>query len=153
MNKKLTEAERQLSSFVDKFDPKHRALIRAVRTVLRRRFPTAHELVYDNYNFFVIGYCSTERPSDCLVSIAAGSNGVALCFMHGAKLPDPKKILTGSGKQTRFLRLPTASVLQRPEVEALLAIAESRAAVPLATKARGSLVIRSVSVKQRPRRK
>src|SRR5205809_738781 len=94
MNTKLTEAERQLSSFIDKFDPKHRALIRAVRKVLRRRFPTAHELVYDNYNFFVIGYCSTERPSDCLVSIAAGSNGVALCFMHGAKLPDPKKILT-----------------------------------------------------------
>jgi hypothetical protein len=30
--------------------------------VLRQRLPTANELVYDNYNFFVIGYSSTERP-------------------------------------------------------------------------------------------
>ena len=34
---------------------------------MRKRFPTANELVYDNYNFFVIGYCTTERPSDCVV--------------------------------------------------------------------------------------
>jgi hypothetical protein len=31
-----------------------------------------------------------------------------LCFIHGAKLPDPAGILVGSGKQTRFVRLPTA---------------------------------------------
>jgi hypothetical protein len=31
---------------------------------MRKRFPTADELVSDNYSFFVIGYCTTERPSD-----------------------------------------------------------------------------------------
>src|SRR3954466_10433654 len=106
-----TDAEQQLSDFIAKFAPPHQTLIRAVRKFLRRRLPTAHELVYDNYNFFVIGYCSTERPSDCVVSIAAAANGIALCFIHGAKLPDPKKILVGSGRQTRFLRLDSASVL------------------------------------------
>jgi hypothetical protein len=54
--------EEQLDTFIDKFDAKNAALIRAVRKALRKRFPTANELVYDNYNFFVIGYCSTERP-------------------------------------------------------------------------------------------
>src|ERR1051326_1299884 len=102
---KDTDAEQQLGRFIAKFEPKHQVLICSVRKELRRRFPTAHELVYDNYNFFVIGYCATERPSDCLFSIAAASNGVGLCFTHGASLPDPKKILEGSGKQTRFLRL------------------------------------------------
>jgi hypothetical protein len=82
--------ERQLASFIGKFEPKHQVLIRSVRKELRRRFPTANELVYDNYNFFVIGYCATERPSDCIFSIAAASNGVGLCFTHGASLPDPK---------------------------------------------------------------
>jgi hypothetical protein len=38
---------------------------------VRKKLPTAHELVYDNYNFFVIGYSATERPSDAIVSIAA----------------------------------------------------------------------------------
>jgi hypothetical protein len=47
--------------------------LRSVRKVLRERLPTANELVYDNYNFFVVGYCSTERPSDCVLSIAGQS--------------------------------------------------------------------------------
>ena len=76
--------ERQVESCIDKFDPQNAALIRAVRQTLRLRMPTAHELVYDNYNFFVIGYCSTERPSDCIVSIAAAASGVGLSFYYGA---------------------------------------------------------------------
>src|ERR1700729_4040337 len=85
--------EHQLAGFIEKFDSKNAALIRSVRKVLRKRLPTANELVYDNYNFFVIGYCSTERPSDCILSIAAAANGVGLSFYHGATLPDPHKLL------------------------------------------------------------
>jgi hypothetical protein len=147
-----THVERQLGSFIAKFEPKHQVLIRSVRKELRRRFPTAHELVYDNYNFFVIGYCPTERPSDCIFSIAAASNGVGLCFSHGAGLPDPKKILVGSGKQTRFLRLESAAILDRPEVKALLSVALAQAGASMPTTGRGKLIIRSVSAKQRPRR-
>jgi hypothetical protein len=148
-----SEPERQLDAFVEKFDAEHQKLIRSVRRVLRKRLSTAYELVYDNYNFFVIGYSSTERPSDSIVSIAAGANGVGLCFIHGARLPDPKKILLGSGNQTRFIRLETATVLGRPEVEALIAAAIARAETPLRASGRGELIIRSVSAKQRPRRK
>jgi len=145
--------EGQLRSFIEKFEPKHQGTIRAVRRALRKRFPTANELVYDNYNFFVIGYGPTERPSDCFLSIAAAANGVGLCLIHGARLPDPAKILTGSGKQTRFIRLPSATLLKQPEVQALLTAAAERARVPLPRSERGRLIIRSVSEKQRPRRK
>ncbi|HEX4708591.1 MAG TPA: hypothetical protein VH229_12775 [Candidatus Udaeobacter sp.] len=146
-------AEEQLRSFIDKFEPKHRAIIRAVRKALRKRFPTANELAYDNYNFFVIGYGPTERPSDCFVSIAAAANGVGLCFILGASLPDPGKILSGSGKQTRFVRLASSDVLELPEVQALLSVAAQRAREPLPPSGRGKLIIRSVSAKQRARRK
>ncbi|HEX9484749.1 MAG TPA: hypothetical protein VF929_09205 [Gemmatimonadaceae bacterium] len=145
-------ASAQLGRFIGKFDPKHRTLIRAARKALRSRFPTANELVYDNYNFFVIGYSPTERPSDTIVSLTAGANGVGLCFIRGSSLPDPKKILLGSGKQTRFIRLESAAVLRRPEVEGLIAAAIIGAKPPLRDTGRGELVIRSVSAKQRPRR-
>src|SRR6202166_5139276 len=115
-----TSDEEQLAGFIDKFDSGNAFLIRSVRKTLRRRMPTANELVYDNYNFFVIGYCSTERPSDCIVSIAAASNGVGLSFYYGATLPDPHKVLLGSGNQNRFLRLDSVKVLERPEVDELL---------------------------------
>ena len=153
MTKNLPTAEEQLRGFIGKFAPAHQTLIRAVRRALRSEFPYVNELVYDNYNFFVIGYCLSERPSDCVFSIAAAANGVGICFMHGARLPDPKKVLHGSGKQTRFLRVESAAVLSRPEVRELLKLAVLRAKTPMPAGGRGKLIIRSISAKQRPRRK
>ena len=150
---KSNDAEHQLRGFIAKFGPKHQTLIRAVRRALRKRFPTADELVYDNYNFFVIGYSSTERASDSIVSVAAGASGLGLCFIYGAGLPDPQRILLGSGKQTRFIRIDSARVFARPEVEKLIAAAIARAKTPLRTTGRGKLIIKSISAKQRPRRR
>lgn len=146
-------AEGELERFVSKFDAENQTLIRAVRNALRKRLPTANELVYDNYNFFVIGYSPSARPSDAILSLAADANGVSLYFLYGARLPDPKGLLSGSGSQTRFLRLEAVSVLGRPAVEELVAAAVAEARAPFPTTGRGTLVIRSVSAKQRPRRK
>jgi hypothetical protein len=145
--------EQQLVGFIKKFDSKNAALIRSVRKVLRKRLPTANELVYDNYNFFVIGYCSTERPSDCILSIAASANGVGLSFYYGATLPDPRKLLLGSGSQNRFIRIESVATLTRPEVEELINAAIAQAKRSLPGSGKGKLIIRSVSKKQRQRRK
>ncbi|CAN5840787.1 hypothetical protein BH18ACI5_BH18ACI5_24140 [soil metagenome] len=147
------DAEKQLDGFIAKFEPVNQKLIRAVRNALRKRLPTAYELVYDNYNFFVIGYGPTERPSESILSIAAAANGVGLCFVHGASVPDPQRILSGSGKQTRFLRLDSAAVLARPNVESLIAAAIQHAKSPMRASGPIQLIIRSISAKQRPRRK
>jgi Domain of unknown function (DU1801) len=150
---RATSGEQQLAGFIGKFDAENAALIRAVRKALRKRLPSANELVYDNYNFLVIGYCATERPSDCLVSIAAAANGVGLSFYYGATLPDPHKLLQGSGNQNRFIRLESAAILERPEVEELILAALAQANNPMPPSGRGKLIIRSVSKKQRPRRR
>ncbi len=151
--RRAPKPEKQVRSFIAKFIPKHQALIRAVRKALRKRFPTAYELAYDNYNFFVLGYGPTERPSDAILSIAAAANGVGLCFIHGARLPDPHGLLSGSGTQTRFLRVPTADVLARPELEVLIESAVAHAKTPFRKAGSVVLVVRSISAKQRPRRK
>jgi len=146
------DSEAQLKSFVAKFEPKHQTLIRAVRRSLRRRFPTATELVYDNYNFFVIGYSASERSSDCVVSLAAAANGVGLSFYYGATLPDPDGILLGSGTQNRFVRLPSAATLAEPAVEKLIRAALAQAKTPMPSMGRGRTIVKSISAKQRPRR-
>ena len=128
-------------------------VVKSARSVLRKKFPTAIEQVYDNYNFFVIGFCTTERTSDCMFSLAASAKGVALSFYYGATLPDPSKILLGSGNQNRFVRLESAATLARPEVEALLHAAAAQEKTPLPATGGGYLMIKSVSIKQRPRRK
>jgi hypothetical protein len=147
------DPEEQLKGFIAKFDPKHQSLIRTLRKALRKRMPTANELVWDNYNFFVIGYSSSERPSDAIVSIAAAANGVGLAFYRGATLPDPRHILLGSGTQNRFIRLASPDMLARPEVEELIVAAIAQGTRPLPASGRGKLIIRSISAKQKPRRK
>jgi hypothetical protein len=143
--------ETQLKGFIDKFDPEIARQIREARRALRKRLPGAVELVYDNYNFFVIGYGPNERASEAVLSIAAQAKGVSICFIQGAKLKDPTGLLHGSGNQTRSLRLENAEILSRTEVEGLIEAALSLAKTPMPT-TKGYTVIKSVSEKQRPRR-
>ena len=139
--------EAQLRSLIEKFDPKGQTLIRAVRAAVRKRLPTANELLYDYKSHFVIGYTPTERPTDGIASIAARVDGVRLYLMHGPQLPDPKKLLMGSGKQARFLRVEAARQLAGPDVESLIAAAIDLAEVPLATEGRGRLIVRTTAGK------
>jgi hypothetical protein len=76
-----------------------------------------------------------------------------LSFYHGASLPDPKKLLLGAGKQNRFIRLPTSAPLSSPEVLALIRAAVAQAKTPLPPTGGGYLIVKSISAKQRPRRK
>ena len=145
--------EAQLLSVIEKFDPKNQRLIRSVRSVVRKRLRTANELVYDYGNSLVIGYSPTEGGAESIVATTARADGVSLYFNQGKDLPDPKKLLMGSGKQTRFIRVGAASELTRPDVEALIAAAIDQASVPLASKGRSTLVIKSTAARKRLRRR
>ena len=123
--------EAQLRSFNDRFNPKHQKLVRSIRAALRKRFPTANELAYDYSSFFVIAYSPNEQGIAAPVSIAARADRVDLYFNHGPQLPDPKKLLQGSGKQTRFVRVETVKQLAHPDVEAFIAAAIELSSVPL----------------------
>ena len=141
--------EAQLRFLIAKFDPKAQRLIRSVRSAVRKRLPAANELVYDYNTFFVIGYSPTERPTDGIVAIAARPDGVRLYLMQTSRLPDPKKLLEGSGKQTRLIRVEAARRLAHPDVEALIAATIEHAKVPLPSEGRGRLVIRTFGPKKR----
>lgn len=135
--------EAQLRSFNGRFDPQHQKLIRSIRTALRKRFPTANELAYDYSSFFVLAYSPTDRGIEAIVSIAARADRVDLYFNHGPKFPDPKKLLRGSGKQTRFVQLENARQLAHPDIKAFIAAAIEHASVPLSSRTKGKLMIKT----------
>ena len=148
----MSSPAEQVAGFIAKFDPAVAKLTRSARSVLRKRFPTAIELVYDNYNALAIGYSPTERTSDVMFSLAVYPRWVDLYFMYGRSLPDPDKLLQGNGKQGAFVRLDDLSVLDRPAVNALIAAAVRNAEPPLPARGRGYTIVKSISAKQRPRR-
>ncbi len=127
-------------------------LARAALARMRKRLPNAIEFVYDNYNSLVFGFGPNERPSDAIFSIALFPDHAALCFLQGAKLPDPHKRLRGSGNVARNVRVDDVVILDDPQIVTLIGEALRRAKVPMDAKQKRKLVIRSISAKQRPRR-
>ena len=150
MNSKASEE--QLAGFIAKYTPEIGALARAALTKMRARLPGAIELVYDNYNALAIGFSPTERASDAIFSIALYPRWVSLFFFPGVDLPDPEKLLKGSGKVTRHIVLKGATDLDKPAIKALMKHALERSAKPLDKTSPGRIVIKSISAKQRPRR-
>jgi len=148
----MSTPAKQVAGFIAKFDPSVARVARQARSVLRKQYPTAIELVYDNYNALAIGFSSTEKTGHVLFSLAVYPRWVDLYFMHGRSLPDPDKLLRGSGNKGAFVRLDDLSVLDRPAVKKLLEAAVKHADPPLQASHKGYTVIKSISAKQRPRR-
>lgn len=142
----------QLGSFLEKFEPRVAASARAALSRLRKRLPGAIEMVYDNYNALAIGFGPSDKASEAIFSIAVYPRWVSLFFLQGAKLPDPDKVLQGSGTKVRHIVLTEPLVLEKPAVKRLMALALTSAKKPLDPKQRRRLIIKSVSAKQRPRR-
>src|SRR5947209_1396139 len=101
--------QRQLTAFMAKYTPAIAAKAKAILAKMRRRLPGAIEMVYDNYNALVIGFGPTERPSEAVFSIVLNPHYVVLCFIQGAKIRDPQKLLRGGGKQVRNVILEDAA--------------------------------------------
>ena len=137
-------AEAVLSGLIAKFAPEHLRLVATMRRWLRKRLPTAHEVVYEYRDCFVISYSPNEHGYEGVLAIRGSADAVKLYFSSGKGLPDPEKLLQGSAK-ARWIPVEGASTLARPAVACLVdeAIAGSR--VPFERTGRGPVVIRSVS--------
>ena len=148
----MDQAEAQLEAFLVKYLPPVAALGRAATKRLRVRFPTCDALVYDNFQALAVGFSTNGKTRPAFVSVALYPRWVNLFFLQGAGLPDPERLLQGSGSIVRHIRLARAEDLDAPAIRALLALAEAAAEPPVDPSRRGQLVIKSISAKQRPRR-
>jgi len=145
--------DQQIAAFLAKYDPKIAAAARASRARMRRIVPGGTEFVYDNYNALVFGYGSSDRPSEAVLSLAIMPRWVTLCFLKGAKLRDPEKLLRGSGNIVRNIRLSSPAHIEEPSVRDLIDQSIAAARPEFSGKpGKQQTVIKSISAKQRPRR-
>lgn len=141
-------AEAEVGKLVAKFSPTQLRLVAAARRSLRKRLPTAHEVVYEYRNWFVISYSPSGQGYEGVLAIRGDAEGVKLYFSRGKELPDPEKLLKGAA-QVRFVELESASTVTRPAIARLIDEAIACNRVPFARAGRGSVIIRSASAKQR----
>lgn len=144
---KSVAPETQLQAFLARYDARTQGLVKSLRAALRKRFPTAHELAYDYDTQVVIAYGPTDRGIEAMVSIVARGDGVQLHFNHGPTLPDPKNLLKGKAKMTRYIEIESARQLADPDVDALIGAAVAAANVPLPASGKGTLSVRGKAAK------
>jgi len=143
---------KQLDGFIAKFSPEIAAMTQAVLQKMRKRYPTAQVLVYDNYNALAIGFGPSEKAGEAIFSIAVYPKWVSLFFLQAKGVPDPEGLLKGSGNVARHVVLGSPGDLDVPAIMAMMEAAVEVAKTPLVETGKGRLVIKSVSAKQRPRR-
>jgi hypothetical protein len=112
------DAQEQFEGFLRKYQPGVAAEAKKSLAKLRKLIPNAIEMVYDNYNALLVGFCPGLRPSEAIISIAVMPEWVSLCFLQGAGLPDPEKRLEGSGNVARHIKMKEAALtLDEPAVK------------------------------------
>lgn len=149
----MKEARQSLDAFLDKYSAQIACDGRALLDRLQDRIPGASILVYDNYNALAIGFASSDRASTVVLSIALYPQWINLFFMRGVELGDPHGLLRGEGSRVRHIPRVTADSLDDPRIEALITDALAIADPPIDPSAQGSMIIKSISKRQRPRQK
>ena len=148
----MDDAQRRLDSFIDKFTPEVAALARALLAKMKARLPGAQILVYDNYNALAIGFGRSDKAGEAILSLAVMPRWVTLCFLWGARLSDPHGLLKGEGSRVRNVRLHEAVAFDDPRIQALIDETLETTDWPIDPDKPQTLIIKSISAKQRPRR-
>ena len=94
------------------------AIARETRRVILATLPKAVEQVDSKAN--VAGYGFGAGYKDMICTIIMSKTGVKLGLVGGASLPDPKKLLAGTGKVHRYVQIAASADARRPAVKALL---------------------------------
>src|ERR1700730_14455064 len=99
------EQTTDLLKFLSPFDGGIREIVLWLRSFVWDLYPTANELIYDNYNALAFGWSTTDRVGFAFCAVAVGrcSENVHFGFYGGTQIADPKKILLGQGNQYRYL--------------------------------------------------
>ena len=106
--------DRILLSYLASYDPHVSRLALALRDVILDEAPEAIESISQGYAV-AIGFSFTGKPmKDGFCHIATYSSHVNLGFNRGALLPDPSRVLVGSGKMIRHVTIREESDLERP---------------------------------------
>jgi hypothetical protein len=88
------------------------------RNVVREVLPEALETIDHKAN--LIGYGVGPGYTGAVCTIILSKSGVKLGIIGGASLPDPKKLLEGSGKVHRYVPIVKVSDARQAGVKALL---------------------------------
>lgn len=152
------EDTKDLLKFLKPFPAEVKEIVLWLRDWVWDLYPTANEIIYDNYNALAFGWTITDRLGNnfCNIAVGRSSHNVHFGFYYGSKLSDPDKILLGQGNQYRYILVKKKSDLPKTYIKNLLKEAYAFAKTKVKEKDKkvtGLTITKSVSTTKRPAKK
>ena len=119
-----TTQKQAVSDLLALYAPDIRSLAFETRAFLLEAIPGAMEVVDTKSK--VIGYGFGTGYKDMVCSMMPTKAGITLGIAWATELPDPQKLLQGTGKVHKHVKLKTKSDLKTPALKALLEAAMAR---------------------------
>ncbi len=152
------EQTTDLLKFMNPFDNDTQELVLWLRQFIWDLYPSANELIYDNYNAVAVGWSPTDRVGHIFCSIAIGrtSKNIHVGFYWGSQINDPEKMLIGNGKQYRYLLVKDKEHFPKTYIKKLMKEAYKISLGKIKDKSQimeGATITKSISAKKRTLKK
>ena len=149
---------KDLLVFLKPFDKDINELVLWLRDFVWNLYPTANELIYDNYNALAFGWSPTDKVGHTFCSIAVGrtSKNVHFGFYWGSQIADPEKLLMGNGKQYRYILVKNKKDFPKTYIIKLVHAAYANSLAKVKDKKQimeGKTITKSISGKKRELKK
>jgi hypothetical protein len=127
-----TRPPRELLDLLKPYDRGIQELAIALRQLVLEEMAPCCEYILEVYIVSLL-YGPTHRMKDGICYIGVIKDHVNLGFIRGSQLRDPERILEGTGKQMRHIKVWNMSDLLRPSIRAYVQEACERAGYEIAT--------------------
>lgn len=104
--------------FLGNYDKQIVSLAMKLREIIASYLPEINEQV--DLPARMIAYTYGKKYSDMICTIIPSKKGIKLGFNRGVDLPDPEKMLEGTGKISRYVRIESDTQILSPAIETLL---------------------------------
>ena len=108
-----------VEDILSRFDEGIAKLALELRAFLLKELKDITEIPDNSVN--LIGYGYSTGYKDLICTILISKQRVKLGFNRGSELPDPQKLLTGTGKVHRFVEIKTGKDIKNPALKKLMA--------------------------------
>lgn len=115
------KAEDNINNFLAQYDDEVFTNALKLRKVLLANLPNIIEQA--DVPAKMIAYCYGQKYAELICTIIPSKKGIKLGFNRGVYLPDPDKLLEGTGKISRYVEISSAQQINSPAVKKLIASA------------------------------
>jgi len=113
-----TDVEADVAKLLADHPPEQRAIEQALRATIRREFPDAIEQV--DFGNRLIAFGRSMRMRGLLFAIIAHASWVNLQLADGADLPNADRLIEGTGRRIRHIKIRSIEDTRSPRVVGII---------------------------------